>query len=107
MVAGDAATLFGVLSNTDRLGVIRALVEAGPNGMSAGDIARKIGASPSRASFHLNTLSESGFLQRERQSRTLNYRIDFKTIGALINFLTEDCCKGSVELRNCCSMSLS
>ncbi|WP_227270968.1 ArsR/SmtB family transcription factor [Roseobacter weihaiensis] len=106
MVAEDAANLFGVLSNTDRLCIIRVLVEAGPSGMSAGDIARKIGASPSRASFHLNALSEAGFLHRERQSRTLNYRIDFNRIGALITFLMEDCCKGSAELRNCCSMRL-
>jgi len=102
MIAADAANLFGVLSNADRLTVIRALVEAGPKGMSAGDIARKIDASPSRTSFHLNALSAAGFLQKERQSRSLNYRIDFKTIGALITFLMEDCCKGSAELRNCC-----
>ena len=106
MVAEDAAILFGLLSNTDRLGIIRALVEAGPSGMCAGDIARKIQASPSRASFHLNALSAAGFLQRERQSRTLNYRIDFNRIGALITFLIEDCCKGSAELRDCCSMRL-
>ncbi|WP_299601244.1 helix-turn-helix transcriptional regulator [uncultured Tateyamaria sp.] len=104
MIAEDAATLFGVLSNSDRLDVIRALVEAGPDGMSAGNIALKIGASPSRTSFHLNALSESGILQKERRSRNLNYRINFKTIGALINFLMEDCCKGSAELRDCCTM---
>lgn len=104
MIAEDAANLFGVLANTDRLEVIRALVEAGPDGMSAGDIARKIGASPSRASFHLHALSEAGFLHKERQSRNLNYRIDFNTIGTLITFLMEDCCKGSAELRGCCSM---
>ncbi|MBY5931976.1 ArsR family transcriptional regulator [Tateyamaria omphalii] len=104
MVSEDAAALFRVLSNSDRLDVIRALVEAGPDGMSAGDIGRKIGASPSRTSFHLNALSETGFLQKERQSRNLNYRINFKTIGALITFLMEDCCKGSSELRNCCTM---
>lgn len=104
MIAQDAASLFGVLSNADRLGVIRALVEAGPDGMSAGAIARKIGASPSRASFHLHALSEAGFLHKERQSRNLNYRMDFKTLGKLITFLMEDCCKGSAELRRCCSM---
>lgn len=104
MIAKDAALLFGVLSNADRLGVIRVLVEAGPDGMSAGDIARKIGASPSRTSFHLNALTEAGFLTKERQSRKLNYRIDFDTIGQLINFLIEDCCKGNSGLRNCCSI---
>lgn len=107
MKTEDAAVLFGVLSNADRLGVIRALVEAGPDGMSAGDIARKIGASPSRASFHLNALSEPGFLNKERQARSLNYSIDYNTIGALITFLMEDCCKGNAELRKCCSINPS
>ncbi|WP_373636877.1 ArsR/SmtB family transcription factor [Yoonia sp. BS5-3] len=102
MNSKDAALLFGALSNSDRLDVIRALVEAGPDGMSAGAIARKIGASPSRTSFHLTALSKSGFATKDRQSRTLTYRIDFKTIGALINFLMEDCCRGSAELQSCC-----
>ncbi|WP_299508516.1 helix-turn-helix transcriptional regulator [uncultured Roseobacter sp.] len=104
MIAEEAAVLFGVLSNADRLSVIRALVEVGPDGMSAGDIARQIGASPSRASFHLNALSEAGFLTKERQSRSQNYRIDFNKIGQLVTFLMDDCCKGNAELRNCCSM---
>ncbi|MEM9434001.1 MAG: helix-turn-helix domain-containing protein [Pseudomonadota bacterium] len=102
MIAEDAARLFGVLSNSDRLDVIRALVEAGPDGMSAGDIARKIGASPSKTSFHLAALSETGIASKERRSRSLNYQINFAAIGALINFLMEDCCKGSAELRRCC-----
>lgn len=106
MTANDAAHLFSVLSNADRLAVIRALVEAGPAGLSAGDIARRLGASPSRASFHLSALSSAGFVHKERQSRTLTYRIDFKTIGALITFLMEDCCKGSRELRSCCAIRL-
>jgi len=99
----DAAHQFGVLSNADRLEVIRALVEAGPPGMSAGDIARKIGASPSRTSFHLSALSDAKFVLKERQSRSLNYRINFSTLGQLIHFLMEDCCQGSPELRTCCA----
>ena len=102
MIAENAAVLFGVLSNADRLGVIRALVEAGPDGMNAGAIAHRIGASPSRASFHLNALSDAGFLTKERPSRSQNYRINFNTISELITFLMEDCCKGNAELRSCC-----
>ncbi|MCG3268613.1 helix-turn-helix transcriptional regulator [Yoonia sp. I 8.24] len=90
----EAAILFGALSNKDRLKVIRALVEAGPAGMNAGDIASKIGASPSRASFHLAALAEAGFVVRQRQSRSLNYRVDFDRVGGLVSFLMEDCCMG-------------
>lgn len=97
-----AAALFGVLSNSDRLRVIRLLVEAGPAGMNAGDIAKTIAATPSRASFHLAALSDAGFVVRERQSRSLNYRVNFTTLGALITFLMEDCCNGSDDLKRCC-----
>ncbi|MQY42489.1 metalloregulator ArsR/SmtB family transcription factor [Epibacterium sp. SM1969] len=97
-----AAALFGVLSNSDRLRVIRALVEAGPAGLNAGEIAKTIAASPSRASFHLAALSDAGFVVRERQSRSLNYRVNFATLGALITFLMEDCCNGSTDLKRCC-----
>ena len=102
MVTEDAANMLAVLANTDRLDIIWALVEVGSDGMSAGKIARKIGANPSRASFHMHALSESGFLYKERQSRSLNYRIDLNTICTIIRFLMEDCCKGNAELRSCC-----
>lgn len=102
MVEEDAADLFQVFANADRLRVIRHLVQAGPEGMSAGDIAEKIGASPSRASFHLSTLSETGVVRRERQSRTLRYSVNFNRIGELLSFLMEDCCGGSAYLKSCC-----
>lgn len=105
MIEEKAAELFGVLSNADRLRVIRALVEAGPDGLNAGDIADKIGATPSRTSFHLASLSEAGFAIGEKQSRQMIYRVNFENIGALIAFLMEDCCKGSVRLRTCCGMA--
>ena len=103
----EAALLFAVLSNADRLKVIRALVEAGPEGLKAGDIAVKINASPSRASFHLTALNQSGFVGSKRKSRSILYQINFNRLGALVSFLMEDCCKGSRELRDCCNMQAS
>ena len=98
----EAASLFQALSNADRLKVIRALVVAGPEGLDAGDIAEKVQAAPSRASFHLATLTEAGFVRRERHSRHLRYTLDFQRIGQLLTFLMDDCCGGSRELRSCC-----
>lgn len=98
----EAALLFHALSNPDRLNVIRALVIAGPTGLSAGDIARQISASPSRASFHLAALSEVGLIHSERQSRSVLYNIDFRRVAALMTFLMDDCCNGSPDLKACC-----
>ncbi|MEL6573542.1 MAG: metalloregulator ArsR/SmtB family transcription factor [Pseudomonadota bacterium] len=97
----EAAGVFQALANADRLGVIRALVVAGPDGLSAGDIAIEVGAAPSRASFHLAALADAGIVERERQSRSLQYRLSFERLGALLNFLMEDCCGGSAQLRAC------
>ncbi|MEO9843692.1 MAG: metalloregulator ArsR/SmtB family transcription factor [Roseobacter sp.] len=104
MMETEAATLFGALSNADRLKVIRTLVEAGPDGMNAGEIADKIGASPPRASFHLAALAESGLVTKERQSRSLIYRVNFLRVGGLVSFLLEDCCSGSHRLKKCCNL---
>lgn len=102
MTEEDAAALFQALSNADRLRIIRTLVSAGPEGLSAGDIAEAVGASPSRASFHLAALSEAGYVHRERQQRSLLYSVDFKRIGALLTFLMDDCCNGNATLKGCC-----
>ena len=97
-----AASMFQSLANADRLKVIRALVVAGPAGLNAGDIAERMGATPSRASFHLAALAEAGVVCRERQARSLRYTVDFAHIGALVTFLMDDCCNGSSQLKSCC-----
>jgi len=99
-----AAEVFQALSNPDRLKVIRALVIAGPTGLTAGEIGAALDASPSRASFHLASLTDAGVLTRERQARTLRYSVDFTRLGALMRFLLEDCCKGDAKLRRCCGL---
>ena len=68
----------------------------------AGDVATALGASPSRMSFHLSALQEAGIVTSERQSRQIVYRVNFDTIGGLMRFLLEDCCKGQASLRSCC-----
>ncbi len=99
----QAAELFKALSNPDRLKIIRALVVAGPNGMSAGEIAKQVNASPSRASFHLSALSDAGYVQQSREARSLIYTVDFSRIAALVGFLMEDCCGGQINLSRCCT----
>ena len=95
-------TAFSALSNRTRLQVLRHLVEAGPEGRMAGDVATALGASPSRMSFHLSAVQEAGIVTSERQSRQVVYRVNFDTIGGLMRFLLEDCCKGQASLRSCC-----
>ena len=59
METSDAADVFGALGQETRLAVLRLLIEAGPNGLPAGDIAERVGMPPSTASFHLSALERA------------------------------------------------
>jgi DNA-binding transcriptional ArsR family regulator len=93
---------FAALSNQTRLRILKTLVKAGPQGLPAGDIAMQIGATPSRASFHLSTMAEAGLLQFERSARSITYRVDFQAMGAVLHYLLHDCCAGHPEVEACC-----
>ncbi|UZD90000.1 ArsR/SmtB family transcription factor [Cognatishimia activa] len=102
MNESDALSAFAALSNESRLRVVKFLVEAGPDGLSAGDIAAKLGATPSRASFHLATLSEAGLVRSQKESRSVQYTVRFDAMGGLVRYLLEDCCGGNATVRACC-----
>lgn len=102
MNESDALSAFAALSNESRLRVVKFLVEAGPDGLSAGDIAAKLGATPSRASFHLATLSEAGLVRSQKESRSVRYTVRFDAMGGLVRYLLEDCCGGNATVRACC-----
>ena len=90
------------ISNQTRLRVLKALVAAGSTGMTAGDIAAKVGATPSRASFHLANMSETGLITSERAARQVIYRIDFDAVGELVRYLVDDCCRNDARVVACC-----
>lgn len=97
-----ALSSFAALSNETRLRILRLLVQAGEQGLLAGDIAQHIGATPSRTSFHLSTLAETGLATATREARQITYRIDFEAIGGLVRYLLEDCCQNNKTVRSCC-----
>ncbi len=99
----EALAALSAMANESRLTVLKALVQAGPDGLSAGGIADVLGASPSQTSFHLSALTEAGLIQAERQSRHIIYRSNFATLGQLVAFILEDCCGGSPVARACCT----
>lgn len=83
---------FGALAQQTRLQVIRKLVIAGPSGLAAGTIAEAVNVSPSNISFHLKELEHAGLISAQRQSRSIVYSANFKTLNGLAHFLMENCC---------------
>jgi len=93
MKISDAVNLLDALAQESRLSVFRLLVEAGPNGLSAGGISEELGIPASTLSFHLKDLNHAGLLESERQGRSIIYRADYGTMNDLIQYLQHNCCQ--------------
>ena len=88
----------GALAHEGRLDVFRLLVQAGPDGMAAGDIARATGAVQSTLSANLSVLSRAGLIAARRDGRSIIYTAAYEQMRELLGFLMEDCCAGKPEI---------
>lgn len=86
------------LAHQHRLRIFRLLVKQGPTGMPAGEIADRVGISPTNTSFHLKELDQAGLLRATRHGRFVHYAIDVDGMRKLLTYLTEECCQGRPEL---------
>ncbi len=95
-----AVALLAALAQGMRLRVFRALVGAGPNGLTPGALAATLGVPASTLSFHLKELTQSGLVSQERDGRHLIYRPSLAQMNALLGYLTAHCCQGD-DLGHC------
>ncbi len=98
METKTAADMLAALSYEARLNIYRYLVRVGPDGASAGDIAKECEIAASTLSHHLNQMRNAGLIERTRDSRSLIYSANFDTMNMLIGFLSDECCFGQPEL---------
>jgi len=82
------------LAQAQRLRTFRALVVAGPEGLTPGVIAEQLQVAPSALSFHLKELAYSGLVSSEPRGRNLIYRANFGQMSALMSYMTQHCCQG-------------
>lgn len=98
MEISHAVGTLGALAQETRLRIFRLLVQAGPDGMAAGGIARKLAIPNNTLSFHLAILARSGLVTSRKDGRSIHYAVDLDGTRALLGFLVEDCCGGQPEL---------
>lgn len=84
----------GALAQETRLDIFRLLVQKGPEGLPAGEIGARLGQPSPTMSFHLNQLRFAGLVTSRRESRSIIYSANFKTMSDLLIYLTENCCGG-------------
>jgi DNA-binding transcriptional ArsR family regulator len=86
------------LAHETRLAVFRLLVHAGPEGLSAGAISARLGVAPSTLSHHLALLERANLLASRRLRRQIFYACAYDGMRGLMDFLTNDCCRGHPDL---------
>jgi DNA-binding transcriptional ArsR family regulator len=90
----DAIAALAALAQESRLDIFRLLVQAGPDGLPAGQIAARLNLPAATLSFHLNQLRHAGLLTFRRESRSLIYAAEYAAMNDLLAYLTENCCQG-------------
>ena len=93
-----AVASLSALAHEGRLAIFRMLVQAGPEGIAAGDIARRLAVPPSSLSANLTVLSHAGLVASRRYGRSVIYSAQYPKMTALLAYLLEDCCGGSPEI---------
>lgn len=92
------------LAQEHRLSVFRALVQAGPQGLTPTHLSDALDIPAPTLSFHLAQLKRAGLVTVTRQGRSLTYVAAYGTMTGLIAFLTENCCAGSCAPSACVPM---
>jgi ArsR family transcriptional regulator, arsenate/arsenite/antimonite-responsive transcriptional repressor len=91
----DALAALAALAQDNRLDIFRLLVEAGPEGLSAGAVSDMLDLAPNTLTFHFDRLRGAGLVTVRRDGRSMIYAAQFDTMNALLGYLTENCCQGS------------
>jgi DNA-binding transcriptional ArsR family regulator len=92
------------IAQESRLGIFRRLVQAGREGLPAGQIAKAMKLPSPTLSFHLAQLKHAGLIACRREGTSLIYSADFDAMNGLVGFLTENCCGGGATCAPVCDV---
>jgi DNA-binding transcriptional ArsR family regulator len=102
MEAKEIVAALGALAHEHRLAAYRVLVEAGPDGVSAGLLAERLAIPPSSLTFHLQALLHAGLVTQRRVGRQIIYAMAPAAMNKVVTYLTENCCGGEAVCAPTC-----
>ena len=95
MDQADVLKVFQSLAAKQRLELFCRLVQAGPKGMVAGELAKAFGIPATNLSFHLRSMLAAGIVSVEPEGRYLRYRADVARMMAMLAFVAQHCAQGA------------
>lgn len=105
MEQSKVLSALSALAHEARLDLLRLLMPQGDQGLTAGEIARHLGHSASRLSFHLAALEQAGLIRSRKVARNVYYAVDAQGMGGTISWLMNDCCRAHPGVLACCTHS--
>src|SRR5712691_9380388 len=97
MEKSDAVAALAALAQDNRLDIFRLLVQAGPEGLSAGRVAEVLDLAPNTLTFHFDRLRGAGLVTVRREGRSMIYAARYEAMNTLLAYLTENCCRGAPD----------
>ena len=94
MESKSAVEALAALAQASRLQVYRLLVQAGPVGLPASEVAERLAIPANTLSFHFKALSHAHLVHARQSGRFIYYSANYQQMNALLGFLTENCCGG-------------
>lgn len=98
LTEAEAAEGFAALGNRARLRLLRLLVRAGGEGMTVGEVGRRMDMPASTLAHHLAALVRAGLVTQEKRGREVICAAEFRSIKGAAAYLTEACCAGFEDL---------
>ena len=93
-----AVKQLSAIAHEGRLVLLRLLIQAGPDGLPATELANLAKTKLPTASAQLLVLSNASLATSTRAGRQIIYRANYQTMTNLLKFLMLDCCSGSSEI---------
>jgi ArsR family transcriptional regulator len=90
----EIVAALAALAQDSRLDMFRLLVQAGPKGLGAGEIAARLAIAASNLTFHADRLRHAGLITVRRDGRHMIYAARYESMRTLVAYLSENCCKG-------------
>jgi DNA-binding transcriptional ArsR family regulator len=93
------AEQLSALGHVARLSLLRAIVQAGPEGVSTTDLQNKLDIPWTTLNHHLDRLVDAGLVSARREGKFVFHSADYAALRGLTDFIWEDCCKRG---KSCC-----
>jgi ArsR family transcriptional regulator len=96
------AEQLAALGHVARLAILRAVVQAGPEGISTTDLQEKVDIPWTTLNHHLERLVDAALVAARKEGKFVFHTADYKALRTLTDFVWEDCCKGGKGSKDCC-----